>query len=68
MNNINWKDPKPRQASSEWVIALKNQAGKEATTACTEHYAWQAAEYIIRLENRIIELESKLNDKPIQRH
>jgi len=29
------------------------------TTRCTEHYAWKAAEYIIDLENKIKELETK---------
>ena len=41
------------------VIELKNLAGAEATTQCTEHWAWRAADYIIDLENKIKELENE---------
>jgi len=51
----------PRKPQSEWVIALKNKAGEEMTTQCTEHYAWKAAEYIIELEDEIKRLKHELN-------
>jgi hypothetical protein len=48
-----YSDIKPRKKQSEWVIALKNQAGEEYKTRATEHYAWKAAEYIEFLEDLI---------------
>ena len=45
----------PRKEPSEWVRKLKNQAGDEARTSCTDHYAWKAAEYIEMLEDIIPE-------------
>ena len=45
----------PRKEPSEWVRKLKNQAGDEARTSCTDHYAWKAAEYIEMLEDKIKE-------------
>lgn len=49
----------PRTPQSEIIIELKNLAGAEATTQCTEHWAWRAADYIIELENKIKELENE---------
>lgn len=45
---------KPRIEQSEWVVKLKNQAGEEWKTRCTEHYAWKAADYIIELEKELM--------------
>ena len=45
---------KPRIQQSEWVVKLKNQAGDEWKTRCTEHYAWKAADYIIELEKELM--------------
>tara|TARA_B110000444_G_scaffold134766_1_gene126564 strand:- start:378 stop:746 length:369 start_codon:yes stop_codon:yes gene_type:complete len=47
-------DIKPRPQQSEVVQSLKNQAGEEWKSRCTEHYAWKAAEYIIQLEQTVI--------------
>ena len=52
-------DIKPRPQQSEVVQSLKNQAGEEWKSRCTEHYAWKAAEYIIELENA---LEKEIQD------
>jgi hypothetical protein len=49
-----YSDIKPRVKQSEWVVKLKNQAGEEWKSRCTEHYAWKAAEYIQELENTIM--------------
>jgi len=46
-------DIKPRPQQSEVVRSLKNQAGEEWKSRCTEHYAWKAAEYIEFLESTI---------------
>ena len=46
-------DINPRPQQSEVVRSLKNQAGEEWKTRCTEHYAWKAAEYIEFLESTI---------------
>mgnify|MGYP001570086747 FL=1 len=46
-----YSDIKPRVKQSEWVVKLKNQAGEEWKSRCTEHYAWKAAEYIEFLES-----------------
>lgn len=43
----------PRTVQSEWVKKLKNKAGEEWKSRCTEHYAWKAAEYIEFLENKV---------------
>lgn len=55
-----YTDITPRKEPTEWVRKLKNQAGNEAKTQCTDHYAWKAAEYIEDLEAQIIELTEKL--------
>ena len=44
----------PRQQKSEWVVRLRNQAGEEWKTRCTEHFAWQAADYIEELERELM--------------
>ena len=49
-----YNDIKPRVEQSEWVVKLKNQAGEEWKSRCTEHYAWKAAEYIQELEKMIM--------------
>ncbi len=49
-----YTDITPRIEQSEWVVKLKNQAGEEWKTRCTEHYAWKAAEYIIELEKELM--------------
>lgn len=49
-----YSDIKPRVKQSEWVVKLKNQAGEEWKSRCTEHYAWKAAEYIQELEKMIM--------------
>ena len=49
-----YSDIKPRVKQSEWVVKLKNQAGEEWKSRCTEHYAWKAAEYMQELENTIM--------------
>lgn len=49
-----YNDIKPRVEQSEWVAKLKNQAGEEWKSRCTEHYAWKAAEYIQELEKMIM--------------
>jgi len=36
------------------VVKLKNQAGEEWKTKCTDHYAWKAAEYIMELEKQLM--------------
>ena len=46
-------DINPRPHQSEVVRSLKNQAGEEWKSRCTEHYAWKAAEYIEFLESTI---------------
>lgn len=51
---------KPRIKQSKWVIALKNQAGNEWKTRCTEHYPWKAAEYIIELEKKVAEYDKRI--------
>ena len=45
---------KARVEQTEWVVKLKNQAGEEWKTKCTDHYAWKAAEYIIELEKQLM--------------
>ena len=45
---------KPRVEQTEWVVKLKNQAGEEWKTKCTDHYAWKAAEYIMELEKQLM--------------
>jgi len=54
-------DIKPRPQQSEVVQSLKNQAGEEWKSRCTEHYAWKAAEYIIKLENNL-KTEKEIQD------
>ena len=46
-------DIKPMPPQSDIVRALKNQAGAEWKTRCTQHFAWKAAEHIIELEKKI---------------
>ena len=48
-----YMDITPRPKQSEIVISLKNQAGEEWQSRCTEHFAWKAADHIIELENKI---------------
>ena len=48
-------DIKPMSKQSEIVRALKNQAGEEWKSRCTEHFAWKAAEHIQKLELRLSE-------------
>ena len=48
-----YMDITPRPKQSEIVISLKNQAGEEWQSRCTEHFAWKAANHIIELENKI---------------
>jgi len=48
----------PRPELSEFVRSLKNQAGEEWKSRCTEHYAWKAADHIIELEKKIDFYES----------
>jgi len=43
----------PREKLSDIVVALKNQAGQEWKSRCTDHFAWKAADHIIELENKI---------------
>ena len=57
-----YTDITPRVEQSEWVVKLKNQAGEEWKTRCTEHYAWKAADYIIELENKVKELQEEINE------
>ena len=45
---------KARVEQTEWVVKLKNQAGEEWKTKCTDHYAWKAAEYIMELEKQLM--------------
>lgn len=45
---------KARVQKSEWVVKLRNQAGEEWKTRCTEHFAWQAADYIEELEKELM--------------
>tara|TARA_R110002072_G_scaffold1322_21_gene11023 strand:+ start:5775 stop:6134 length:360 start_codon:yes stop_codon:yes gene_type:complete len=56
-----YMDITPRPKQSEIVISLKNQAGKEWQSRCTEHFAWKAADHIIELENNAI-LENEIKD------
>jgi len=48
-----YDDIVPRPVLSEFVRSLKNQAGEEWKSRCTDHYAWKAAEHIEFLENTI---------------
>ena len=43
-------DIKPRPQLSDIVISLRNQAGEEWKSRCTDHFAWKAADHIIQLE------------------
>tara|TARA_R100000541_G_scaffold1902_1_gene7001 strand:+ start:24289 stop:24654 length:366 start_codon:yes stop_codon:yes gene_type:complete len=54
-----YMDITPRPKQSEIVTSLKNQAGKEWQSRCTEHFAWKAADHIIELENNAI-LENEI--------
>ena len=54
-------DIKPRPQQSEVVQSLKNQAGEEWKSRCTEHYAWKAAEHIIQLEEENKFLKKLIN-------
>ena len=56
-----YPDIKPRLQQSEWVVKLKNKAGEEWQTSCTEHYAWKAAEYIVELENELMAYRTSAN-------
>lgn len=58
----------PRKPQSEWVKLLKNKAGEEWGTSCTEHFAWQAAEYIQELEEKLKKYESNRETTPIDRN
>jgi len=49
-----YSDIKPMLDPSPWVRSLKNYAGAESKTQCTEHFAWRAAEYIEQLENELM--------------
>ena len=46
-------DIKPRPQLSNIVKSLRNQAGEEWKSRCTDHFAWKAADHIIQLENTI---------------
>jgi len=46
-------DIKPRPQLSDIVKSLRNQAGEEWKSRCTDHFAWKAADHIIQLENTI---------------
>lgn len=46
----------PRKEPTKWVRLLKNAAGNEVQAKATDHYAWQAAEYITELENTLLKL------------
>ena len=51
----------PRQQKSEWVVKLRNQAGEEWKTRCTDHFAWQAADYIEELERELMAYKTSAN-------
>jgi hypothetical protein len=51
----------PRQQKSEWVVRLRNQAGEEWKTRCTEHFAWQAADHIEDLERELMAYKTSAN-------
>ena len=53
-------DIKPPPQQSDIVQALKNQAGEEWKSRCTDHFAWKAADHIIDLEKKIEFYESLL--------
>lgn len=48
-------DIKPMPKQSEIVRSLRNQAGEEWKSRCTEHFAWEAADHIHKLELRLSE-------------
>jgi len=56
-----YTDITPRIEQSEIVAALKNQAGLEYKSRCTEHFAWRAADHIIKLEDEIKFLKKLIN-------
>jgi hypothetical protein len=56
-----YNDIKPRLDPSPWVRSLKDYAGAEAKTQCTEHFAWQAAEYIEKLESELMAYRTNAN-------
>ena len=56
-----YMDITPRPKQSKIVISLKNQAGEEWQSRCTEHFAWKAANHIIELEKKIEFYESLLH-------
>ena len=45
-----YSDIHPRPQLSDIVISLRNQAGEEWKSRCTDHFAWKAADHIIQLE------------------
>ena len=55
-----YNDIKPRLDPSPWVRSLKDYAGDKAKTQCTEHFAWQAAEYIEQLENELAKAKQRI--------
>lgn len=55
-----YSDITPMRPQSDIVRALKNKAGEEWKTSCTEHFAWKAADHIIELEKKIEFYESLL--------
>jgi hypothetical protein len=56
-----YSDITPFPQLSEIVRSLKNQAGLEFKSRCTDHWAWKAADHIIELEHTA-ELEKEIKD------
>ena len=52
-------DIKPRPQLSDIVISLRNQAGEEWKSRCTDHFAWKAADHIIQLEQSVIYMKEE---------
>jgi len=56
-----YSDIKPRPELSDIVRSLRNQAGEEWKSQCTDHWAWKAADHIIQLE-RTAKGENEIKD------